>query len=170
MFAHYPYKPSTFYEGSVIATAQGPKAYYVDILGNPAPIGRPAQIFMEVVPGSFFGGEGTIKQSGTLQLFVQPEYTLPANNSAPFLVTQEFKLMLQSNVLSEGGKSLADASNTLFIDSITFPDGSTPESQGYQLEFESGHLSPNSRQVPEPAGASLAGVLVLLAYAAGRQH
>ena len=65
---------------------------------------------------------------------------------------------------------MADASNTLLIDSITFPDGSTPESHGYQLEFESGHLSPNLRQVPEPASATLAGVTLLLALAAGCQR
>jgi hypothetical protein len=36
-----------------------------------------------------------------------------------------------------------DLSNTVVIDGITFPDGSTPESHGYQLILGSGLLSPN---------------------------
>ncbi|WP_425397048.1 hypothetical protein [Aeoliella sp.] len=52
--------------------------------------------------------------------------------------------------------------DTLSIESITLPDGRTPEEAGYTLTFESGRPSPNV--VPEPGAVSLLAGTVLLAY------
>jgi hypothetical protein len=57
-----------------------------------------------------------------------------------------------SNWLHLPAQMTFDATHTLALNSITLADGTTPESHGYGLRFESGLLSPN---VPEPSGIAL---------------
>lgn len=66
----------------------------------------------------------------------------------PYPVSYEWSVLLNASVSGQIASCFADAGNTLRFDSITLPDGSTPESHGYNLVFDSGVLSPNLR----PAG------------------
>lgn len=103
-----------------------------------------------------FFPEGIFKDATTL--YVEPQYVLPVDNRSPFQVAYDFTMGLTVTAGSLAFDASADASHTFRFDSITFPDGSTPESQGYALEFESGHISPNLRSVPEPSSAFIAGL------------
>jgi hypothetical protein len=53
------------------------------------------------------------------------------------------------------GLDIADFGDTMKLESITFADGTTPESRGYDIVFASGMGSPNISAVPEPDSASL---------------
>ena len=66
-----------------------------------------------------------------------------------------FAPVLQVSVSTSYGIGKADAGNTLRFQSITFSDGTTPESLGYRIVFDSGITSPNLRAVPEPSTAML---------------
>lgn len=64
------------------------------------------------------------------------------------------------DVLSQSGLGSAsgDFINTMTLKSITFADGTTPESYGYSLIFGSGMVSPNVSAVPEPSTLALVGL------------
>jgi hypothetical protein len=49
------------------------------------------------------------------------------------------------------GFASADVSHTVILSSVTLNDGNTPESEGYNLRFGSGLVSPNLGAVPEPS-------------------
>ncbi len=52
----------------------------------------------------------------------------------------------------------ADLEHTMSLKSITFPDGTTPESHGWAVEFSSGASSPNISSVPEPSSMLLCSI------------
>ena len=54
-----------------------------------------------------------------------------------------FRLHLRVDGLISGGTMEAGFDHTVRLESITFPDGSTPESHGLAIVFDSGLLSPN---------------------------
>jgi hypothetical protein len=72
--------------------------------------------------------------------------TLPVINGK---ITLDLRLTALAG--SSVGYAEADASHTVRLISITNPDGSTPESHGFSLTFDSGTLSPNLASVPEAA-------------------
>jgi hypothetical protein len=47
---------------------------------------------------------------------------------------------------------------TFSFTAVTLPDGRTPESEGFTVQFESGIASPNAVAVPEPSSLTLFGV------------
>jgi hypothetical protein len=57
---------------------------------------------------------------------------------------------------------------TMKLESLTFPDGSTPESHGIQVVFDSGMRSPNV--IPEPSAIILASIAALAACYPIRQR
>lgn len=142
---------------NIRASARGPRAYYIDpATHQPSPYGWDAQVGAEVVAGSFYGGLGSTQPHLELTLYVDPDYSPPAISGTPFLVSYSFTLELLANAESGQNEALADVFNTLTFKSILFPDGTTPESQGMALVFDSGIASPNLRGVPEPRGMALA--------------
>jgi hypothetical protein len=58
------------------------------------------------------------------------------------------------SAFTNGGTMSAEFGNTAKLSSITFPDGTTPESHGFAINFASGANSPNA--VPEPSSTFLA--------------
>ena len=54
-----------------------------------------------------------------------------------------------------GGESKLLAPNTIKPSAILMPDGTTPESHGWEIVFDSGLQSPNLVSVPEPTSFSL---------------
>lgn len=70
----------------------------------------------------------------------------------------QFSYSLGISVSTEDGTALSDFLNTLSLDAITFDNGQTPESLGYDLVFDSGMQSPNLSAVPEPASLTLLGI------------
>lgn len=69
-----------------------------------------------------------------------------------------YTYLLRATAESSYGFGRADFANTMTLDSITFADGSTPESHGYELVFESGIQSPNVTAVPEPSSFAIFGI------------
>src|SRR5439155_18039678 len=65
-----------------------------------------------------------------------------------------FRSSLSVEAAASTGSAQADASHTLKLVSITFEDGTTPESHGFDLAFASGMPSPNLVALPGPALAS----------------
>ncbi|WP_397569006.1 PEP-CTERM sorting domain-containing protein [Schlesneria sp. T3-172] len=70
----------------------------------------------------------------------------------------EFSYNLAAYTYSDDGSASSNFINTLTLKSITFADGTTPESHGYSLIFGSGMVSPNVSSVPEPSTLALAGL------------
>lgn len=157
------------------ATAQGRNAYYLRANGLPYPdsyewytdYDTNSLDFREVV----LGADSQQNMNHSTTLYVKPEYTLPAVSSSPFVVAYKFQISLEAETASTyADSSLADATHTMRFDSITFLDGTTPESRGYELEFESGHISPNLRPVPEPATIVLLGLAAVWGCAFYRKY
>ncbi len=83
--------------------------------------------------------------------------TLPLNSSRQASISYYLSVYAQSTY----GSTIADFSHTLEIASILFPDGTTPESHGWEIAFESGMQSPNiapPTAVPEPSTFALLGI------------
>jgi hypothetical protein len=59
------------------------------------------------------------------------------------------------DVSTKFGIDMISFGRTMKLTSLTFPDGSTPESLGYDIVFDSGMQSPNIELVPEPHALSL---------------
>ncbi len=73
----------------------------------------------------------------------------------------EFGLGLRIWGSTGGGSFIGNFFNTMELQSITFPDGSTPEEHGLQLVLGSGLESPNlnsTSPVPEPSTFALLGI------------
>jgi len=66
--------------------------------------------------------------------------------------------------LSERG--FIDGRQTVELTSLTFADGTTPESHGFDVVFESGRSSPNLA-VPEPSSFTICALFILSASLAG---
>jgi hypothetical protein len=88
---------------------------------------------------------------GNQQLTVQPSVTfaLPVENGHA-----TFKTSFSLGVDIVRGSSGLGFGKTMKFSSITLADGSTPESHGYQLRFDSGIRSPN---LAEPAPPTISG-------------
>lgn len=65
------------------------------------------------------------------------------------------------------GSAVSDFFGTMEMTSITFADGSTPESSGYTIEFRSGMSSPNATAVPEPNLLAVFGFGTLICIVVG---
>lgn len=83
-------------------------------------------------------------------------------------VTITYGLQTWVNVVL--GEANANYSHTMGLSAVTFDDGTTPESHGFSLQFDSGMPSPNL--VPEPGTLVLlgCGLLALLASAWRRRR
>ncbi len=83
-------------------------------------------------------------------------FTVPTTQSGKDFQSAEygFGFSLKTN----GGNSHAHFMDTMGLESITFVDGTTPESRGFSLTFASGTTSPNVAAVPEPGSLGLAGL------------
>jgi hypothetical protein len=86
-----------------------------------------------------------------------------------------FSYDLLATATSTIGHSFVNASHTMSIQSITLADGSTPESHGFSLIFDSGMQSPNigvaNVSVPEPSTMlawTAIGLCTLIGHAARR--
>lgn len=111
-----------------------------------------------------FGSKTLLDETWTFNYFSKPfvgiydeinenvTYTLELPNSESSIssILYSYQLSLYSGASSDATSS-TDFFNTVTLDSITFADGSTPESYGWDIVFESGITSPNVTQsVPEP--------------------
>jgi len=72
-------------------------------------------------------------------------------------VPTSYRYELLANTIAQRGAATADFANTLDLQAVTFTDGLTPESHGFDLIFGSGMSSPNLQvaTVPEPASVAL---------------
>jgi hypothetical protein len=72
---------------------------------------------------------------------------------------------------STRGSAIADFFNSMTLDAITFADGTTPESHGWELQFASGISSPNLMftAVPEPSSFSIMAFAIGLCAVASRR-
>ena len=68
---------------------------------------------------------------------------------------------LESGADVPSGAAYSDFYNTFTLESITYADGTTPESHGYGISFGSGIQSPNITAVPEPSSMVLGAVGML---------
>ncbi|WP_442481484.1 PEP-CTERM sorting domain-containing protein [Aeoliella sp. SH292] len=74
-----------------------------------------------------------------------------------------YQWRFSARTLASSGAISIDAPDFFRIDAITFRDGTTPESHGFSLRFQSGLPSPNLR-VPEPSTVVLLIGSVLATY------
>jgi hypothetical protein len=61
-----------------------------------------------------------------------------------------YRYDLTTGAGSDYGSAVAAFGTTMTLTSITFADGTTPESRGFDLVFDSGIQSPNLTAIPEP--------------------
>lgn len=82
-----------------------------------------------------------------------PNFTgrLAVDSQGGFKLAPSMSLGL--NIISDFGA--LNFGNTFKYTSILMPDGTTPESHGWRLDFESGMQSPNLVAVPEPSSMTL---------------
>lgn len=92
----------------------------------------------ELANFAIFGNSGTLNASFTKHL----AYHGPGD-----LIEVKERLIVAFNLLvgfsSHDSRFRLDGRNTVTLSSITFADGSTPESHGYSILFASGRTSPN---------------------------
>lgn len=153
----------------VVVALSGSDVYYLDELQNEIHhdvfFSRELssdQMYQELVSedgsgGPFYGRfSKSLEINKALKMFVNPTYEPSADGRTPYPVSYDFNSYI--SVVSEAvaGRASADLNHTLRFESITFSDGTTPESQGYELVFDSGNTSPNLRPVPEPSAVVLA--------------
>ncbi len=104
---------------------------------------------------------------GTISLGSEFQATLDSQLSGSYYLGLEAYWQLYS------GTHSADLDHTLQITSITLPDGTTPEQDGYKIVFDSGRLSPNisPNAVPEPSTLTLfvVGLAGMLGYGWSRR-
>ena len=77
----------------------------------------------------------------------------------PLIVTARIELFASTSIGSVDHQFF----NTMKFDSVTFTDGTTPESHGFEISFASGLPSPNLLPVPEPTTCTLALTALCLA-------
>jgi hypothetical protein len=96
---------------------------------------------------------------------ISGELTFPAQVSDGTLT---YLWSLQAVTAARLGFAHADASHTAELVAILLPDGTTPESQGFTLTFDSGMASPNlaTAAVPEPGSLFIWSTSFLLGLAA----
>jgi hypothetical protein len=153
-------QPQFMERAGVNIRAAGPRAYGIDpVTNNPLPNGWPITASAEVVSGTFSGtlfALGSRDVTKSITLYVLPDDYTAAPGGAPYPVSYRFSMSIEAFAEASNQIATSDASHTLSIESILLPDGTTPESQGMSLAFESGIASPNLRGVPEPGGMALA--------------
>ena len=83
-----------------------------------------------------------------------------------------FSTSLSAKANSSWGSGSASFLNTLSFDSVTFLDGTTPESRGFDVIFASGIQSPNLTNVPLPSAFWLFGIgfITLIRYKERNSH
>lgn len=136
-----------------------------------------AQITAEVTSLRSWGSTWTISQNALWNPFDQDlditlapgligTVALDPNRSAPFTHS------LSGAVFVNFGFSRADAFHTMELASVTFPDGTTPESHGWDVVFESGMRSPNlpAAAVPEPSSITLISIGGIAAFGVARRR
>ncbi len=99
--------------------------------------------------------EGTIK------------YDFAINDEEDYFVNWGLELISHTSFEGEGTSSAITTANLL---SITMPDGSTPESNGFNIAFDSGAESPNMSAVPLPASIWLFGSVIFCFFGSRRRH
>jgi hypothetical protein len=111
-------------------------------------------------PGGGITGAGTID----LQLFLDD-----SGGKADFIAG----LGVQSVITGRGkfgGLAIADFLSTATLTGVFLPDGTTPESHGGHVSFDSGMTSPNLSSVPEPSIRVLLGIGIGVIGIAGRRR
>jgi hypothetical protein len=68
------------------------------------------------------------------------QFTLPLGSTGQ---PAQFGVTMSGECVTSGGTCSIEFGKTLRLESITFPDGSTPESHGFAIVFDSGLISPN---------------------------
>jgi hypothetical protein len=85
-------------------------------------------------------------------------------SSDPDAYVYDLYVTMIATIYGNFGSADSSFEHTLDLASVLFPDGSTPESQGYSLNFDSGIQSPN---IPQPSSTpSVPGPLPVLGVAA----
>lgn len=120
--------------------------------------------------GIGYDSDGSFSGSGSFAMTL----SLTSGEAGVASATTGYSVFSNLWANARNGFATGDFSHTTVLTAITLADGSTPESQGYTLSFDSGLLSPNLRPastVPEPASLPLAlvGVTVaVMGYGSGR--
>jgi hypothetical protein len=81
-------------------------------------------------------------------------FTVPISKN---ILWNDWTIAAQVEAHAINGRIFMHFGDTMSLESILLPDGTTPESHGYQLEFDSGLPSPNLT-VPEPSTLVLLGI------------
>jgi hypothetical protein len=122
-----------------------------------------------------FGIDGTDSSDASLIVpFIGGGVDVPLDSN----LSARTSMFIGVEVFSTKGTARANFNHTLYLDSITFLDGTTPESHGWEILFESGIQSPNIAQltestaVPEPSTFALFGIsgLALATYSRRRKR
>jgi len=94
--------------------------------------------------------ERTTTGVGGVRVIINHSYSLTDRPTGAY----DFSYALDAFASATSGNSISDFISTLGLKAVYLPDGSTPESQGWNLEFVSGIRSPNLSAQP-PVGTPL---------------
>ncbi|WP_145356858.1 PEP-CTERM sorting domain-containing protein [Alienimonas californiensis] len=142
--------------------------------------GRAEGYYREALNPESYGGDWAMIDGWDSWHWIGDEYTAVFSANLPLVPVEGGYLInwytsLYTDALVLNGVASSDASHTAHFTSLTFADGSTPESLGYAVSFESGMASPNAlpseaAAAPEPGSVTLMSVSGLgLAFGAWRR-